>query len=45
VIDKLDHASIIDACRLSYAEVKKFRHSDMGSLEYILRTSGTAANS
>jgi 8-amino-7-oxononanoate synthase len=40
VIDKLDHASIIDACRLSYAEVKKFRHSDMGSLEYILKEGG-----
>ena len=40
VIDKLDHASIIDACRLSYAEVKKFRHSDMSSLEYILKECG-----
>ena len=40
VIDKLDHASIIDACRLSYAEVKKFKHSDMGSLEYVLKASG-----
>ena len=36
VIDKLDHASIIDACRLSYAEVKKFNHNDMGNLEYVL---------
>src|SRR5512133_69078 len=40
VIDKLDHASIIDACRLSYAEVKKFKHSDMASLEYILKACG-----
>jgi len=40
IIDKLDHASIIDACRLSYAEVKKFRHSDMTSLEYILKECG-----
>lgn len=40
VIDKLDHASIIDACRLSYAEVKKFRHDDMGKLEQILKESG-----
>ena len=40
VIDKLDHASIIDACRLSYAEVKKFRHSDMSSLEYVLKECG-----
>lgn len=40
VLDKLDHASIIDACRLSFAEVKKFKHSDMGSLEYILKKCG-----
>ena len=40
VIDKLDHASIIDACRLSYAEVKKFKHDDMGKLEQILKESG-----
>jgi 8-amino-7-oxononanoate synthase len=40
VIDKLDHASIIDACRLSYAEVKKFKHNDMHSLEYVLSRCG-----
>jgi 8-amino-7-oxononanoate synthase len=40
VIDKLDHASIIDACRLSYAEVKKFRHNDMSSLDYVLKECG-----
>ena len=40
VIDKLDHASIIDACRLSFAEVKKFKHNDMGSLEYVLQEAG-----
>ena len=40
VIDKLDHASIIDACRLSYAEVKKFKHNDMRSLEYVLSRCG-----
>jgi len=34
------HASIIDACRLSFAEVKKFKHDDMGNLEYILKESG-----
>jgi 8-amino-7-oxononanoate synthase len=40
VIDKLDHASIIDACRLSFAEVKKFKHNDMESLEYVLKECG-----
>jgi len=41
VIDKLDHASIIDACRLSFAEVKKFKHNDMNSLDYVLKESGS----
>ncbi len=36
IIDKMDHASIIDGCRLSYAEVKKFRHNDMADLERLL---------
>lgn len=36
IIDKMDHASIIDGCRLSYAEVRKFRHNDMADLERIL---------
>ncbi len=40
IIDKLDHASIIDACRLSYAEVRKFKHSDMSSLEFVLKECG-----
>lgn len=40
LIDKLDHASIIDACRLSFAEVKKFRHNDMASLEHLLKENG-----
>ncbi|GBD98698.1 8-amino-7-oxononanoate synthase [bacterium BMS3Abin07] len=35
-VDKLDHASIIDACRLSFAETKKFRHNDLKSLEKLL---------
>jgi 8-amino-7-oxononanoate synthase len=43
VIDKLDHASIIDACRLSFAEVKKFKHSDMGSLDFVLKECGDRA--
>ncbi|MEW6674668.1 MAG: pyridoxal phosphate-dependent aminotransferase family protein [Nitrospirota bacterium] len=37
IIDKMDHASIIDGCRLSFGEVKKFRHNDMADLERILR--------
>ena len=37
VIDKMDHASIIDGCRLSFGEVKKFRHNDMTDLDRVLR--------
>jgi 8-amino-7-oxononanoate synthase len=40
IIDRLDHASIIDACRLSYAEVRKFKHNDLANLEYVLKDSG-----
>lgn len=36
IIDKMDHASIIDGCRLSYGDVRKFRHNDMADLERIL---------
>lgn len=36
IIDKMDHASIVDGCRLSYGEVKRFRHNDMADLERIL---------
>ncbi|OIP60410.1 MAG: 8-amino-7-oxononanoate synthase [Nitrospirae bacterium CG2_30_41_42] len=36
IIDKMDHASIIDGCRLSFGEVKKFKHNDMADLERLL---------
>lgn len=31
--DRENHASIIDGCRLSFADVRKFKHNDMGELE------------
>ncbi len=37
LIDELDHASIIEATRLSFAKVMKFRHNDMQSLERLLK--------
>ncbi|MEI7490398.1 MAG: aminotransferase class I/II-fold pyridoxal phosphate-dependent enzyme [Bacteroidota bacterium] len=37
LIDELDHASIIEATRLSFAKVLKFRHNDMQSLERVLK--------
>ncbi|HMK60262.1 MAG TPA: pyridoxal phosphate-dependent aminotransferase family protein [Dissulfurispiraceae bacterium] len=36
IIDKMDHASIVDGCKLSYGEVKRFRHNDMADLERVL---------
>lgn len=37
IIDSLDHASIIEATRLAFGKVYKFKHADPASLELILR--------
>lgn len=37
VIDKMDHASIIDGCRLSFGEIRKFRHNEPADLERVLK--------
>jgi len=37
ILDKYDHASIIDGCRLSFGQAKKFRHNDMKDLERVLQ--------
>ncbi len=36
ILDKYDHASIIDGCRLSFGKVRKFKHNDMEDLERVL---------
>lgn len=36
ITDKLNHASIIDGCRLSFGEMLRFRHNDMQDLERLL---------
>ncbi len=36
ILDKSDHASIVDGTRLSFGEVKRFIHNDMASLERVL---------
>ncbi len=38
IIDRQNHASIIDGCRLSFSEVKKYPHNDMHELERILKS-------
>jgi 8-amino-7-oxononanoate synthase len=36
IIDKDDHASIVDGCFMSRGEMKRFRHNDLSSLEDVL---------
>lgn len=38
--DALNHASLIDGCRLSRAEVRVFGHGDLAALRDVLRTAG-----
>lgn len=40
--DKLNHASIVDACILSRAEVKRYPHCDLNALENSLKNSSRA---
>jgi len=39
--DKLNHASIIDGCLLSKAELKRYPHKDINSLEALLKKHAT----
>ncbi len=36
ILDKDDHASIVDGARLSWGEIKRYRHNDMENLENTL---------
>lgn len=36
ISDELNHASIIDGCRLSKADVVRYKHSDMNDLERVI---------
>jgi 8-amino-7-oxononanoate synthase len=38
IIDRTDHASIIDGARLSFADVRKYRHNNMENLEMVLES-------
>ena len=37
ITDKLDHASIVDGCRLSYGAVKRYLHNSMKDLDKVLK--------
>jgi 8-amino-7-oxononanoate synthase len=43
IIDRSDHASIVDACRLSYGTVVKYKHNDMADLARVLSNCGNNA--
>ncbi len=36
ILDKYDHASIVDGARLGWGETKRFRHNDMADLKRVL---------
>jgi 8-amino-7-oxononanoate synthase len=40
ILDKLDHASILDGVRLGFGKALKYRHNDMADLEAKLERSG-----
>jgi 8-amino-7-oxononanoate synthase len=37
IVDKDDHASVVDGCMMSRGEMKRFRHNDIASLEVVLQ--------
>jgi 8-amino-7-oxononanoate synthase len=37
VVDKEDHASIVDGCLMCYGEMRRFSHNDISSLERVLK--------
>jgi 8-amino-7-oxononanoate synthase len=40
ITDQMIHASIIDACRLSYGDVRRYKHNDMADLKKQLSSIG-----
>ena len=38
IVDRTDHASIIDGARLSFGNVRKYKHNDMENLELVLQS-------
>jgi 8-amino-7-oxononanoate synthase len=42
ILDKQDHASIVDGAKLSWGKTVRFRHNDLTDLERVLRAAGEA---
>ncbi len=40
IVDKLNHASILDGCRLSHGEIRRFKHNNPADLERVLKDIG-----
>ena len=38
ILDKEDHASIVDGARLGYGKLERYRHNDMDHLERVLKS-------
>jgi 8-amino-7-oxononanoate synthase len=38
ILDKDDHASIVDGARLGYGKIERYRHNDMSHLEKVLKS-------
>ncbi|NTV36135.1 MAG: aminotransferase class I/II-fold pyridoxal phosphate-dependent enzyme [Anaerolineaceae bacterium] len=45
ILDKEDHASIVDGARLSYGKIERYRHNDMDHLERVLKSIPDTAGS
>jgi 8-amino-7-oxononanoate synthase len=43
ILDKDDHASIVDGARLGYGKIERYRHNDMAHLERVLKCLPPAA--
>ena len=45
VLDKEDHASIVDGARLGYGKIERYRHNDLDHLEKVLKSIPASAGS
>ena len=43
IVDRTDHASIIDGARLSFGNVRKYKHNDMENLDLVLESEKDSA--